>query len=75
MMAAMETFVVRIFVPIVDGETLPLCGIVEHVGSGGSKSFHGGDDLVELMRRVLAGPTQAVPTAADDEAASDRQDR
>lgn len=53
MMVRMETFVVRIFVPAFDGDTLPLSGIVEHVASGRAEPFQGSHDLLALVREAL----------------------
>ena len=70
MMAAMETFVVRIFVPSLDNEVPLFCGIVEHVASGQSESFQGCYELVELVRRGLERPTQ--PSSSTDRGAQPR---
>jgi hypothetical protein len=66
----METFVVRIFVPAVHGEALPLCGIIEHVASGHAESFQGVEDLMRTVARALerrAGTERAAP---DDQGGS-----
>jgi hypothetical protein len=44
----METFVVRVFVAPA-GETIPLCGVVEHVGSGSREPFEGAAGLIRLL--------------------------
>jgi hypothetical protein len=66
----METFVVRIFVPAVHGEALPLCGIVEHVASGHAESFQGVEDLVRTVAGALERRGGAERAAADDRGGS-----
>jgi hypothetical protein len=66
MIAAMETFVVRIFVPNPDGQAVPLCGIVEHVSSGRAEAFQGIHDLASLVACALEW-TAAKRTAPRDE--------
>lgn len=48
----METFVVRVFVAAV-GDPMPLCGVVEHVGSGSRDPFEGADALIWLLESAL----------------------
>jgi hypothetical protein len=47
-----ETFVVRVFVPA-DLESIELCGLFEHVGSGRVESFRGRADLVDRFLTTL----------------------
>jgi len=75
MMAAMETFVVRIFVPALDGEAVPLCGIVEHVASGRAESFQGIDDLMCLVAGALERPGPVETPAGGSGAAADDPER
>lgn len=55
MMAPMETFVVRIFVPA-DGAELEIAGTVRHVASGTERSFRGRRGLVAAVLGSLLHP-------------------
>jgi hypothetical protein len=50
----METFVVRVFVPVEDDRG-PLRGVVEHVGTGSREPFQGGDRLIGFLQASVAG--------------------
>jgi hypothetical protein len=50
-----ETFVVRVFVAAV-GEAVPLCGVVEHIGSGSRDAFENADRLIRLLELRLRPP-------------------
>lgn len=48
----MKTFVVRVFVAA-DGSEVPLCGVVDAVGSGRPERFRGGEGLLDVVRGEL----------------------
>jgi hypothetical protein len=58
MIRAMETFVLRVWIPAEVNEPvaqpLGLRGFVEHVGSGRSDPFRGGDELLELVIAAIS---------------------
>jgi len=50
----METFVLRIWIPVEFKEPeVGLRGFVEHVGSGRSDPFRGGDELLALVATAV----------------------
>lgn len=48
----METFVIRVFVASDQGE-VPFAGVVEHIGAGRTLTFHGGEELVDVVLHEL----------------------
>jgi hypothetical protein len=48
----METFVVRVFLPVTGGET-PIAGVVEHVGTSWSGQFGTDAELLKTIRSWL----------------------
>jgi hypothetical protein len=48
----METFVVRVFVPLGE-ERLELAGLVEHVSSGRAQPFRGASGLLDAVLQEL----------------------
>lgn len=57
----METFVVRMFVTTVPGES-PFAGVVEHVGTTWSARFGSHEELVTVLRSWLEH--ERTPTSA-----------
>jgi hypothetical protein len=53
----MRTYVVRVFVPA-DASGVPLCGIVEHVGTGRAEPFHGSGGLIDAVLRDLGNDVE-----------------
>jgi hypothetical protein len=67
-----ETFVVRVWAPHRQGRaeeaTAALHGVVEHVRSGSSRNFDGGDELMEFLRSTAAvGPPRPEGVVRDAE--------
>lgn len=63
MIASMETFVVRMFVPAAGAEA-PFAGIVEHVGTSWSAHFGSGEELQTAIRSWLEREHPPVGTAS-----------
>lgn len=51
----MDTFIIRLWVPDTGVEP-DLCGIVEHVRSGGQTVFQGREELLAALAERRAGP-------------------
>jgi hypothetical protein len=65
----MDTFVVRVWGPMADGqEETSLRGVVEHIASGRSDRFRNAEELVSFLRMPYADlpmPTEGSPGGSD----------
>ena len=61
----METFVVRVFVPVGD-EKLELTGVVEHSGTGRSEHFRGSEGLIHVVLHQLELGHKTVESGANE---------
>jgi hypothetical protein len=62
----MDTFVVRVWASMADGEEeTSLRGVVEHIASGRSDRFRSTEELVSFLR-VPAGPSVEAEGPSDD---------
>jgi hypothetical protein len=69
----MRTFVVRVFVPA-EANGVPLCGIVEHVGTGRAEQFHGSHGLVDAVLDELARDAEPANESQEEPPGGRRRD-
>lgn len=60
----MDTFIIRLYTPEDVGVAPGLCGIVEHVRSGGETVFRDGIELLAALAAERATPDPWPPGAA-----------
>ena len=64
----MDTYIIRLYMPD-DPSTPPgLCGIVEHVRSGGERVFRDGTELLAVLagEQATRGPLSRRPVSGQD---------
>ena len=65
----MQTFIIRVWAPPaaheVEANGAPLRGVLEHVDSGGSKTFQSSAELLELIGRLARRAPERATASPD----------